>query len=364
MNRVLIVKVTSLGDVVQAQPLVADLHRAFPGIEVDWATDESCADVPRWNRGVSRVLCAPLRRFKKQRGVDDLRAIAASIADLRRVKYDAVLDVHGVYKSAIIAFLARARCRYGYQSSDLGEQGAAFAYTRRFARGRGLNAWEGLRVTVADALGYTIDGEPQFGLQVQRPEGMLEVAQAGPFAMLFHATSCDAKKWPVDHWHEIGRYLATLGLRTVLPWGTQGEHADALAIAAGIPGAVVLPRLTVEQVAQHIDAASLVVGTDTGFVHLASALRKPTVMIFCATSRTHFGVNLPGSAMSVGDEGVLPAVGEVRAAVDEIWRATVARGRLPGETVERSRAAGILGRGSTEFLRAVVHTHGTVRDAV
>lgn len=325
MNRVLIVKVTSLGDIVHAQPLVADLRRKFPGVRIDWAADAAFAEVLRWNSGIDRVLCAPLRRFKSQRGLIDLKQIAASISELRRVKYDAVVDVHGVYKSAIISFLARARARYGYRSVDLGERGAAFAYSRRFARPRERNAWDGLRESVGEAFGYSIDTPPQFGLKVPVPSVVPDAAGQGPFAMLFHATSCDEKKWPVEHWHRVGQYLHEQGLRAVLPWGSETEHAEALDIAGRIPGALVLPRLSVREVAQHIDLASLVVGTDTGFVHLASALHKPTVMIFTATSRRHFGVSIPGSAVSVGDEGDVPGVDAVLDSIASVWQPAVVR---------------------------------------
>lgn len=315
MNRILIVKVTSLGDIVHGQPLVADLHRAFPGIKVDWAADAAFADILRWNPGIDRVLCAPLRGFKKQRSMDGLKAIAASIGELRREKYDAVIDVHGVYKSAIISFLARSRRRYGYSNADLGEAGAAFAYTKRFAPRSDLNAWDGLRKTVSDTFGYTIDGLPEFGLRVPAAPLSTEAATHAPFALFFHATSSAEKKWPTDRWHALGRELMSQGITPLLPWGSEAEHRDAIDIAAGIPGAVVLPRLSVQQVAQHIEMSTLIVGTDTGFVHLASALGKPTVMIFTATSRPHFGINVPGQSVSVGDEGRPAPIDEVRDAI-------------------------------------------------
>jgi heptosyltransferase I len=318
MDRVLIVKVTSLGDIVHAQPLVDDLRRNFPGVSIDWAADAAFAEVLRWNPGIHRVLCAPLRRFKSQRGLTDFKRIAASIAELRRVRYDAVIDVHGVYKSAIIAFLARARARYGYRSADLGEKGAAFAYSRRFARPAERNAWEGLRESVGQAFGYSIDTPPRFGLKIPAPAAIPAAARHGAFAILFHATSCDDKKWPLEHWQRLGTQLRAQGLRALLPWGSQAEHAEALAIAEGIPDALVLPRLSVLEIAQHIELASLIVGTDTGFVHLAAALRQPTVMIFTATSRRHFGVSLPGTAVSVGDEGDVPSVGAVADAVASV----------------------------------------------
>jgi heptosyltransferase I len=318
MKRVLIVKVTSLGDIVHGLPIVADLQRAYPGVAVDWAADAAFADLLRWHSGISRVLCAPLRQFKKQRKLVDLKEIAASIGELRRFEYDAVIDIHGVYKSAIISFLSRSNARYGYRSADLGERGAAFAYNMRFARGDGLNAWEGLRKSVSDAFGYSLVGGPRFDLQIPPPGAAPELAERGPFAMLFHAGSSEEKRWPVTRWHAIGRYLRERGIASALPWGSEAEHANAVAIADGIPGAVVLPRLTLERVAQHIELSTLVVGMDTGFVHLASALRKPTVMIFTATSKRLFGIDVPGCSMSVGDEGRPPEVQEVRDAIEQV----------------------------------------------
>src|SRR5215472_5684754 len=132
MKRILIVKLTSLGDMVFTQPLVADLQRAFPGVKIDWIADSYCADVPRWNPNIDRVIAAPLRAFKKSRKWSDLRGIFAALWQLRREKYDAVLDVHGVYKSAIVSFLARTRHRYGYPVEELGESGASFAYNHVF----------------------------------------------------------------------------------------------------------------------------------------------------------------------------------------------------------------------------------------
>jgi heptosyltransferase I len=317
MKRILVVKVTSLGDIIQAQPVVSDLHRAYPGVKIDWAADASFADVLHWNPGIDRVLCAPLRRFKKARDMTDLRAIAASISALRQERYDVVLDIHGVYKSAIIAFLARGRRRYGYLADDLGERGAAFAYTHRFSRRDTANAWHAMRLSVSQALGYSIEDLPRFGLRL--PEALpLRSPADTPRAMFFHATSAEVKKWPTQHWIEVGRELTARGFQIALPWGTEDERDSAAAIAAGVPGAEVLPKLSVTECAQFIDASDLVVGTDTGFVHLAYALEKPTVMIFTATSRPHFGINLRGQAVSVGDEGRVPGVGEVLEAIDGV----------------------------------------------
>ncbi|QSN62102.1 lipopolysaccharide heptosyltransferase I [Caballeronia sp. M1242] len=318
MKRVLIVKVSSLGDVIQAQAVVGDLHRAFPGVQVDWAVDENFADIPRWNPGVARVLCAPLRRFKKARNLADLQAIWSSILDLRRERYDAIFDLHGVYKSAIISFLARSRRRFGYANVNLGERGAAFAYTHRFAPRHDANAWQGMRQTLADTLGYSIDAAPPSVFAIPKPAKPLAVRADVPFALLFHATSKPEKKWPVENWIAVAKAIGEQGMTPLLPWGSDAERLDAEAIAEGLSSAHVLPKLSIEEVAQHIARAALVVGTDTGLVHLASELRRPTVMIFSATSRPLFGVDVPGLSVSVGDSGHPPSVDQVLSSIDSV----------------------------------------------
>ncbi|MBB3255523.1 heptosyltransferase-1 [Paraburkholderia bannensis] len=320
MKRVLIVKVTSLGDVVEALPVVADVQRKFPGVKVDWAVDEAFAGIVHWNAGIDRVLCAPLRRFKKARKWSDFKAIWDSIAELRRERYDAIIDIHGVYKSAIIAFIARGKRRFGYLGQDLGERGAAFAYNGRFGPRPKCDAWLGMRISTGEALGYTIDTPPDFQMRIPRDGDALPKPDA-PTALIFHATSKEEKKWPVAHWGELCNELVKRGLRIELPWGSDAEHATAKEIAALVPGATILPRLTVTQVAQRIEDSALVVGTDTGFVHLGHALLKPTVMIFVATNAEHLGVRAPDRSISIGDGRHVPPVSVALDAVDRVYPA-------------------------------------------
>jgi heptosyltransferase I len=318
MKRVLIVKVTSLGDIVQALPVVADIKRAFPGVQVDWAADEAFAEVAHWSESLDRVLSAPLRRFKKARHWADFKAIWASIAELRAYRYDYIIDIHGVYKSAIIAFLARSSRRIGYQNQDLGERGAAFAYTGRFGPRPQCNAWHGMRISTGEALGYEVEGPAIYNLRLPEPSSLPFGSNRAPVAALFHATSKDDKKWPLTHWAEVGRELAQRGFHVVLPWGSEGERAEAEQIAAQVPGAAVLPKMSVTEIAQMIDACALVVGTDTGFVHLAHALQKRTVMIFVATSPSHCGIESPFRSISIGDGQSVPPVSAALEAIDYV----------------------------------------------
>ncbi|WP_447361551.1 lipopolysaccharide heptosyltransferase I [Burkholderia vietnamiensis] len=326
MKRILIVKVTSLGDVVQTLPVVADLHRAFPGVAVDWAVDESCAEVVRWHPGVSNVLCAPLRRFKKLRNGGDFKAISASIGALRAHRYDAVIDLHGVYKSAIISALARAGRRVGYQTQDLGETGARFAYSHRFGPRPDCDAWHGMRVSAGEALGYVPEGLADHGIVAPQDARLPAALTDGtPFVLLFHATSNPDKQWPADHWAALATQMIARGVRVLLPWGSPAEHDDAQQIAARAPGAIVLPAMSVRELGAAIGLATLVVGVDTGFVHMAHALKRPTVMIFVATSRHHCGIGGAPHALSIGEPGAPPSVAQVLDAIDAVGPAHGAR---------------------------------------
>lgn len=319
VKRILIVKVTSLGDVVQTLPVVADLHRAFPGVTVDWAVDESCAEVVRWHPGVSAVLCAPLRRFKKMRNAGDLKAISASIGALRAHRYDAIIDLHGVYKSAIISSLARGARRFGYQTQDLGETGARFAYSHRFGPRPDCDAWYGMRVSAGEALGYVPEGPATHGIVAPQDASLpAAVTDGGPFMLLFHATSNPDKKWPPGHWAALATQMMARGLRVLVPWGSAAEHDDARDIAARAPGAIVLPAMTVRELGAALGRAALVVGVDTGFVHMAHALQRPTVMIFVATSRHHCGIGGVPNALSIGEPGAMPTVDEALEAIDTV----------------------------------------------
>jgi heptosyltransferase-1 len=322
MKRILIVKITSLGDVVMAQPVVADIRRAYPDAIIDWACDEAYAEIPQWNAAVETVHRAPLRLIKKQKNLRGVRLVFQAIAAMRAHRYDAVIDIHGAYKSAIVAFLTRANHRYGYPNTALGEKGAAFAYGRRMSYSQGCSAVQMMREAAGSALGYTVDSAPYFGL---RPPPLPAAQQAAcrlpaRTALLLHGASKPEKCWPIESWVAVGRALYSMGISCAMPWHSDEEHARAQALAAALPGAQVLPKMSLAECAQTIDSATLVIGVDTGLTHLAYALERPTVAIFSATSRQHFGFDAPGRACSVGDEGRVPDVNEVLEAAQRLLR--------------------------------------------
>ncbi len=176
-----------------------------------------------------------------------------------------------------------------------------------------------MRVSAGEALGYVPEGAATYGIVAPQHADLPPAVTSGaPFMLLFHATSNPDKKWPADRWAALATRMMARGLRVLLPWGSAAEHDDAQDIAARAPGTIVLPAMSVRALGAAIGRAALVVGVDTGFVHMAHALRRPTVMIFVATSRHHCGIGGAPHALSIGEQGVMPTVDDALRAIDTV----------------------------------------------
>jgi len=314
--RLLIVKTSSMGDVIHALPVVTDLVRAVPQVRVDWVVEEGFADLPRLHVAVGEVIPVAVRRWRRTLlQARTWREIGAARARLRAARYDLVLDLQGLVKSAWVARWARAPIA-GFDRSCVREPLAAFAYRRAYRVDPDRHAIERLRALAAQALGYRVDGPPVFDLV---PPGPAPAWCGGqPYVVFLHATSRAEKLWPSGHWTGLGARLAAAGLRAVLPWGSVAEQAAAQALAATMPAAIVAPKLSLAQCASLLGGAHAVVGVDTGLTHLSAALDAPTVALFAATPAWRYGPYWTPRALSLGSDGVWPSPEAVAAALEQV----------------------------------------------
>ena len=137
-------------------------------------------------------------------------------------------------------------------------------------------------------------------------------------AVLLTATSRDDKLWPQERWIAVGLALDELGLACMLPAGSAAERERAAQIAQAIPGAIVLPPMSLTELARQLAAARLVIGVDTGLVHLAAALGRPTLALFCASDPALTGVLAATPAVNLGTRGRPPTVGDVLTAASPL----------------------------------------------
>jgi heptosyltransferase-1 len=307
--RILLVKTSSLGDVIHNLPVVTDLRTHFPDATIDWVVEEGFADIPGLHPGVGRVIPVALRRWRKSLFASATwREIGAFRDALKQQSYDLVIDTQGLLKSALIARAAHGR-RCGYTANSAREPFAARFYDKAFDVPQDLHAVLRNRKLAALAGAYAAAPAPDYGIAVSSAPTF-----AGPTAVLLTATSRDDKLWPEEHWIELGRELHQRGLTCLLPAGSATERERAARIAQAIPGAAVLPPMRLAELAAQLAAARIVIGVDTGLVHLAAALGRPVLALFSASDPALTGVLASTPAVNLGRRGQPPDVGEVLAA--------------------------------------------------
>ncbi len=310
--RVLIVKTSSMGDVVHALPAVSDMLAQRPGLQVDWLVEQAFAAIPALHPGVARVIPLAWRKWRRQLLRAETRAaIAALRTDLRRERYDLVLDLQGLLKSVLWGIQARGPL-VGYDRASIREPAAAWFYRRTAAVPRQAHAVVRNRALAAAHLGYAVPaGAPDFG--IRPPQGPWSAS--GASAVLVPCASRPEKLWPEPHWVALGQRLQRAGLQPVVVWGSAEEQARAERIAAGCGGAVP-PFLSVAGMAAVLGQARCVIGLDTGFSHLAAAFGAPTIGIYCDHDPGLAGITGPGQVASFGGKGQRPALEPVLARLE------------------------------------------------
>ncbi|KQV53797.1 MULTISPECIES: lipopolysaccharide heptosyltransferase I [unclassified Duganella] len=318
---ILLVRVSSLGDVLHNMPIVADIKRHFPDANIDWVVEEGYVSLVRLNPMVRHILPWGLRRWRKSLGKKETRAeIGAFFRQLREVQYDYVFDTQGLLKTGVIMGAARGRNKVGLAN---GSEGSGYEGISRIFHSRSIpldprtHAVARGRLVVGAALGFKVDYPADFGLP-EVPAGEARPYWMGdePYAVFFHGTARDAKKWAPANWTELGRALAPMPV--LLPWGSDKEKAEAQALAAGIPNARVLPKLQMADAVMLARRAALAVGVDTGLTHIAAAFSRPVVEIYADSPRWKTEGNWSPRIINLGDKGSPPGVPEVLAAAKSL----------------------------------------------
>jgi heptosyltransferase-1 len=305
--RLLIVKTSSMGDVVHAMPVVADILHQYPQAQIDWLVEAPFAAIPQMHPGLRRVLPMAWRKWRGRLfRPETWQAMGQLRQELKQAQYDLVLDLQGLLKSALWARQAGVPVA-GYDRASVREPAAAWAYQKRAAVSREAHAVLRCRALAAAHLGYAVpQDEPDFGLRA--PTSAWK--PRAPYAVLIPNASRREKLWPERHWVAVGRRLLERGWMPVVLWGRDEEQTLAERIAASCEGDVP-DFLRVGEMAAVLAGAQHVVGLDTGFTHLAAALGRPTLGIYCDHEPGLAGITGPGRVASIGGKGQVPSRAEV-----------------------------------------------------
>ncbi|CEG07352.1 Lipopolysaccharide heptosyltransferase 1 [Afipia felis] len=310
MTTVLVVKTSSLGDVVHQMPAMTDARRNRPDVRLVWVVEESFAPLARLHRGVADVIAVATRRWRSQlfssgtwEEIGDFRM------RLRDASPEMVIDTQGLIRSGLIARASPGK-RHGYDWSSIREPLASLFYDVKHSVSRAQHAVVRNRTLTGLSLGYAPEGAPDYGLK-RPPAG-----KDGRYAVLLHGTSKATKEWRESEWIGLGKWLRGQGLDVVLPWGSERERLRCQRLSGGIPGSRILDRQPLDETAKVIANAALVVGVDTGLLHLAAAYGVPLLAVFLATDPGLTGPVGSGPIVILGGKGAQPAFGEAIAAVE------------------------------------------------
>lgn len=340
MERLLIVKTSSIGDVIHALPVVQAIKEARPALKLGWVVRRRCADVLRGNPWVDRLHVVEDKPSPGQ--------LIGLSGELRREDYGCALDMQGLLLSGLIARLSGAPIRVGW---DRNREGSALLLTHPVVPGRAGDR-RGDRHEVdalygfAEALGVHSphpDFTPQpFLAEVGRAETAAWIVDLPrPRIVLNVGASRAYKRWPAEHWAGVADALAARGRGLVFV----GDAKDAETVAE-VTGAMrpyhgivnLAGKTTLRQLGAVLGACDLVVSGDSGPMHLAVAVGTPVVAIFGATNPARHGPygarnrvvcrTPPGQALTrrptdAEGEAAMQAVtpGEVVSTVEEILTA-------------------------------------------
>ena len=278
---ILIVKLSSLGDVVHTLPVVHDLRAALPRSRIDWVVERGFAPLVQRCEGMGQVIPCELRRWRKAPLARATRAEwRAFRQELHARAHDAVLDLQGLTKSALIAHmatLAPGGQRYAMANRT---DGSSYERPTRWVADVAipleprLHAVQRAREVCARAFGYELAGPPRYGLAAA------DTAREDT-VVLVHGTSRADKCWPEEHWLELGRRLLAQGHSLGLPHGSEEEEARSQRLAQALgPRAEVWPRLSLDALTDRMGRCAGAIGVDSGLSHIAVALDLPHVQIY------------------------------------------------------------------------------------
>jgi len=280
--RVLVVKLSSLGDVVHTLPAAMDIQANFPDAQIDWVVEASFAPIIKACSAVHRVIACDLRYWRKNIWAPETRIQwRAFLTELQQQRYDAIIDLQGLTKSALVTWLARTSAKGKRYAMANATDGSAYESPTRWVADVAIDLEQHThaitrgRVVCARALKYEVSPTLLYGLNAGQ-----SIHNGKKTVVFVHGTSRADKEWPLANWHELGLRLSNAGYQIVLPHGNEEERLRSVAMAEMIPKAIVWPRMTIDKLMQAMSSTAGVIGVDSGLSHIAVALNLPHVQIY------------------------------------------------------------------------------------
>ena len=308
MVRILIIKTSSLGDVIHCLPVVNDIKYFVPESSIDWLVEESFADIPRLHPEIHSVITISLRTWKKNlRKKTTWTGLYKAIKAIRQEHYDIVIDFQGLLKSAFFSLFTHGDI-HGFDKASIREATASYFYKHTHTVSKQIHAVVRNRELAAKCFQYDLMDHPaNFGLEIHN---ITNFNLSERYVVLIHGSSKKTKQWPIGHWQKIVQFFNILGLRVLLPWGNLEEYEISKILRKTSTNCLVLPKMKISDLANIISSAKCVVGVDSGLTHLSNALGIPTIGLYMDSNPYLTGVypNIKVPSVNLGEIGVIPTV--------------------------------------------------------
>ena len=333
--RVLIIKLTSMGDLMHAFPALTDAVKHIPDISFDWVVDESFAEVPKWHASVNKVIPTAHRRWKKNLyQAYKNGGFSQFYHQLNASDYDVVIDLQSNLKSAFVSWLRKGDV-HGYDKNTCREKPAHWAYQYHYTISLRQHAIERQRALFSKIFNYASpeplqNFECDYGVDLNA-HGLPSFALPKKYVVCVHNASWPTKLWPLPAWRELITHIAAQGFSILLPCGSDNEYQRAQEIADGFPDTMALPKMNLNEMAAIMSNAQAAVCSDTGLAHMAAVASIPAITLYAVTDTLLIGTagknqqhliarNKTGNSKKnkVEKSQVTPAMSDI--SVDDVWQ--------------------------------------------
>lgn len=271
--RVLIIKLSSMGDIVHTFPAVTDLLSNYPDAEIDWMVDSSFETITELYPKLRKVYSFPLRKFKKNKSLETFRELKAILKEIRQNKYDYIIDPQGLPKTGVwMPFIKGLSC--GFHKDTIKDQWAPIFYKKKIRLPKDMLVIQKIRHLFAKSIGYSIeDNQFDYGLdELKNP--------SDKFALFLHGTTRTIKECPLEHWSFMADIFHSHGLKVYVPWSNPAEFERANFLCEKHTNVHILPKVNLKNMIEFVRQSSFVIGVDTGLAHIAAAYNIPTIGLY------------------------------------------------------------------------------------
>jgi heptosyltransferase-1 len=344
--KILLVKLSSLGDVLHNLPIVWDLRKRFPSATIDWIVEEGYVHLLEPLKttesflGIDRIIPVAFRRWRKNIfSIRTWHEFFAMRKLLQSVTYDNVIETQGLLKSSLMCALARTSNQaiisgLGNATEHSGyEPIARIFYNQSVHVPVKCHAIDRSRWVTCSAFDWPLfdrRSEPPLFYPPTFVEQLVPLSIEGlgkqpngiavPYVVCFHSSARAAKRWPSENWIELGKALSSQGYQVLFPWGSTEEMKISTLIARKIPSAIVPRAISIGEAYSLVAHAALTIGVDTGLTHLAAVLGKPTIEIYCDSPRWKTEGYWSSNIANLGDLGSIPRVNTVLQAAEVLLK--------------------------------------------